>query len=668
MYRLRFRQVHLDFHTHGDITGIGEKFSKRRFQEALKAGHVDSITLFSKCHHGYSYHPTKVGKQHPHLKFDLLAAQIEACREIGVRCPIYLSAGVDEFMAMEHPEWVVKNRDGRTYDPLEVGWFKLLRFNSAYLDYLCAQIEEVVQRWPDNDGIFLDIIGLREDYSEGALREMKTLGLKPAQAGDMRGYAQRVLLRYYKRTNAAVRSVRTDTPVFHNGGHIPVGATKFNFFNSHFELESLPTGGWGYDHFAFSARYAATQPRDFLGMSGKFHTTWGEFGGFKRPAALRYECAGMLAYGAKCSIGDQLHPNGEMNLDTYKLIGAAYAEVESREPWSDNVRPVARIGLVSAEQNQQVARGQETVSPADEGTARMLLELHLPFLVLDANAKWNGFDLIVLPDSLVLTPATQSKAKKFLASGGKILAAGSALLNAGKTAFAIDPGAKLLGRSGSDPDYLVATALTPAVPVRSAIVIHGGAYEVKPAATTQILAGRRVPYFNRTWEHFCSHQHAPDSLAKVAPAATLTKSIAWFAHDIFTRYRQYGQPLYRDFVAAAIDHLLGGKRPVITSLPTDGRFNLLDQSKQKRFIAHLLYAPKSLRGASKPDGVNKSLEVIEDLIPLRDVRVSVQLPRKIKSARLVPENVSLPFTQKDGVVSFTVPEFTAHAMIELSYA
>lgn len=668
MHRLRFRQVHLDFHTHGDIPGIGEKFSKRAFQQALKAGHIDSITLFAKCHHGYSYHPTKVGTRHPHLKFDLLAKQIEACREIGVRCPIYLSAGVDELTAMKHPEWIVKNRDGSTYNPLEVGWFKRLRFNSAYLDYLCAQIEEVVQRWPDNDGIFLDIISPWDDFSEGALQEMKALGFNPEKPGDVTAYTQRTLLNYYQRTTAAVKSVRADTPVFHNGGHVPVGAKAFNFFNSHFELESLPTGGWGYDHFAFSARYAATQPRDFLGMSGKFHTTWGEFGGFKRPAALRYECAAMLAYGAKCSIGDQLHPDGEMNADTYRLIGAAYAEVEAREPWVDNVRPVARIGLVSAEQNQPSARGHETVNRADEGAARMLLETHLPFLVLDENAKWEAFDLIVLPDTLVLTPGTQAKAKKFLASGGKILAAGSALLNADKTAFAIDPGAKLLGRAGSDPDYLVATALTPAVPVRSPIVIHGGAYEVKPTGKTRMLAERRVPYFNRTWEHFCSHQHAPDSPAKVGPAATLSGNIAWFAHDIFTRYRQYGQPLYRDFVVAAIDHLLGGKRPVLTSLPTDGRFNLMEQPKEKRFVAHLLYAPKSLRGASNPEGMNKSMEVIEDLIPLRDVSVRVEVPRKVKSARLVPSGETLPFAQKDGAVSFTVPEFTAHAMIELAYA
>jgi len=669
MHRLRFRQVHLDFHTHGDIPGIGEKFSKRQFQEALKVGRIDSITVFSKCHHGYSYHPTKVGKKHPHLKFDLLARQIDACREIGVRCPIYLSAGVDELMAMEHPEWVVKRRDGCTYDPLEAGWFKVLRFNSPYLDHLCAQIEEVVKRWPDNDGIFLDIVGLREDYSEGALREMLSLGLDPAKADDMRDYAQRVLLRYYQRTTAAAQSARKDTPVFHNGGHVPVGATKFNSFNSHFELESLPTGGWGYDHFAFSARYAATQPRDFLGMTGKFHTTWGEFGGFKRPAALRYECGAMLAYGAKCSIGDQLHPDGEMNLDTCRLIGAAYAEVEAREPWADNVRPVARVGLVSAEQNQQVARGHGAVSPADEGAARMLLELHLPFLVLDDHAKWDRFDLIVLPDTLVLTPATLAKAKKFLAAGGRLLAAGSALLNADRTAFAIDPGARLLGRSAGNPDYLLATALTPAVPVRSPIVIHGGAYEVKPAAGTRILAGRRASYFNRTWDHFCSHQHAPDAPGPVSPAATLTKAVAWFAHDIFTRYRQYGQPLYRDFVAAAIDHLLAGKRPAVTSLPADGRFNLLEQPREKRYIAHLLYAPKSVRGANLTKGwENRSLEIIEDLIPLRDVSVSARLSHKVKSARLVPEDKPLAFTQADGVVTFTVPEFTAHAMIELSYA
>ena len=44
---MRFRQVHLDFHTSEKISDIGTKFDKEQFQEALKVGHVDSITVFS---------------------------------------------------------------------------------------------------------------------------------------------------------------------------------------------------------------------------------------------------------------------------------------------------------------------------------------------------------------------------------------------------------------------------------------------------------------------------------------------------------------------------------------------------------------------------------------------------------------------------------------------
>jgi hypothetical protein len=96
---LAFRQVHLDFHTSEAIDGIGAKFSKVQFQQMLKVGHVDSITVFSKCHHGWAYHPSKANAMHPGLKFDLLGAQIEAAHEIGVKTPVYISAGFDQRMA-----------------------------------------------------------------------------------------------------------------------------------------------------------------------------------------------------------------------------------------------------------------------------------------------------------------------------------------------------------------------------------------------------------------------------------------------------------------------------------------------------------------------------------------------------------------------------------------
>ena len=42
------RQVHLDFHTSEFIPGIGEKFDKKQWQEALKVGHINAINIFAK--------------------------------------------------------------------------------------------------------------------------------------------------------------------------------------------------------------------------------------------------------------------------------------------------------------------------------------------------------------------------------------------------------------------------------------------------------------------------------------------------------------------------------------------------------------------------------------------------------------------------------------------
>ena len=53
------RQVHLDFHTSEKIDNIGSKFDKKQFQDCLKKGHINSITVFAKCHHGMMYYPSK---------------------------------------------------------------------------------------------------------------------------------------------------------------------------------------------------------------------------------------------------------------------------------------------------------------------------------------------------------------------------------------------------------------------------------------------------------------------------------------------------------------------------------------------------------------------------------------------------------------------------------
>src|SRR5690606_32597222 len=169
---------------------------------------------------------------------------------------------------------------------------------------------------------------------------------------------------------------------------------------------------------------------DYLGMTGKFHTSWGEFGGFKHPNALRYETALSLANGARCSIGDQLHPEGLMDEATYDLIGQAYAEVEAKERWCEGVESVADFALLSLEAHQSYTLGAPETRhiKADAGAVRMLLEGKLLFDVIDRDADFSRYKVLILPDAVTVDGALMQKLKPFLQAGGKVLATGSSAL------------------------------------------------------------------------------------------------------------------------------------------------------------------------------------------------------------------------------------------------
>ena len=645
---LRKRQIHLDFHT-SELVPVGNKFSKEQFQAALKAGHVNSITVFSKCHHGWSYHPTKVNEMHPMLNFDLLGAQLEACKEIGVNAPVYISAGYDEKEYLKRPEWrwhfTLDEEEHKEYEN-EVH-FHTLCFNTGYLDFLCAQIEEVMVKY-NPCGIFLDIIEPRICYCQKCLSDMKALGIDIENEDEVKAFSQQVFDKYLEKTNAAVRKYSDTATVFHNRGHVYPGDKRYIYSNTHLELESLPTGGWGYDHFPLTVSYARSLgDMECLGMTGKFHQSWGEFGGFKHPNALIYETSLSIANGAGCSVGDQMHSLSEMNMATYNLIGKAYSLVEEKEPWLDGAVNVADIAVICVE-----AETGKRGSKADVGSNRMLLENHFLYNFIDSEADFSKYKLLVLPETDGFGDELIEKIKTYISNGGKIIAAGDSIVKNGR--FVFDFGAEYICKNELNPTYFVPAFETvngtPEYVMRcdfNKFSVSGG----------DVVVYMQNPYFNRTLEHFCSHMHAPNNPDEQFPGAVISGNIAYIGWDIFTAYAEHGHLCFKELFTHIIKKMMGDEITVYTSVPDRAVVTYTRQEAEKRNILHLLFAHTTVRG--------KNTEVIEDTVPLYNVKCSVKCDEKPTKITLVPSGKKLDFEYSDGRAEFTVPEVDIHQMVEI---
>lgn len=166
MSKIRYRQVHLDFHTSEYIPDIAADFDKEEFAKTLEEAHVDSITCFARCHHGWLYYPSKKFPEliHPGLKNkNFLLEQIEACHKRGIKVPVYTTAQWDGRIMREHPEWLAVDENGEFIDTQGVPaphFYHTICLNSGYRQFFKDQLQDMIEviGVENLDGIFMDIL------------------------------------------------------------------------------------------------------------------------------------------------------------------------------------------------------------------------------------------------------------------------------------------------------------------------------------------------------------------------------------------------------------------------------------------------------------------------------------------------------------------------------
>ncbi len=660
MKSLNFRQVHLDFHTSEQICEIGKYFDAEEFARTLKIAGVDSVTCFARCHHGMIYYYTNFEAQHPHLQRNLLREQIEACHRYGIKVPIYITVGWDEFSASRHPEWLERDICGKTYGPgssevLDAGWHTLC-FNTPYVDYVIAQTEEVLDLFKDDvDGLFFDIVCQDECFCGSCMQDMLKQGYNPELSEDRRMFANMVNNSFKKRMTDAIRAKDSKCTIFYNAGHVGPSIKPTLDMYTHLELESLPSGGYGYEHFPITTRYARNLGLPFVGMTGKFMKSWADFGGFKNPAALEYECFSALALGGGCSIGDQLHPSGKITQATYELIGDVYRQVEKKQPWCKDVVPVTEIGIITPE--VVTNGGAFELSDSASGIHRMLSERHYQYDFIDFDMDLSKYRVVALPDIIRLTEEQSIILNKYLQEGGKLLVSYESGMGRQGYDFVVDGmPAVIKGESPFSPDYLVAQEPLCKGILATEHVMYERGFELEPMKGAKVLADVWKPYFERSYKHFCSHFHTPAESPAGYPGIVANDNIAYIGYPIFGMYKRHGARVYRDMVVNAIKLLIPDEEKLITTnAPTTADITINYQPKEDRYVLHVLnYIPERRY---------KSTDTIEDVPLLLNVDVDILLPDGYYNATLVPENLNIASTRFGKRLKIMIPHVRGHAMI-----
>ncbi len=658
-----YRQVHLDFHTALQVDSVGSEFEPEAFAATMKAAHVNSVNIFAKCHHGYSYYPTRVGTQHPNLKIDLLGLQIEALHRVGIRCPIYYTIKWDDLAGIQHPDWVVVEKSGKMAmrKPLSDDWgWTSLDVASGYADYAVAQTEELMARY-EVDGFWFDICFTMPNYSAWSQERMRRAGINLEDDSAVWRYTEEQDAFFFERMTRAVRSQRPDATIFFNGTVNPA-MRRMLPYQTHFEIESLPTSGgaWGYLHYPIAARQARTYGQDILGMTGRFHKSWADFGGLKTQDQLDYECGTIVAAGGRICIGDQLHPRGILDPAVYRLIGKSFARIEMLEPWLEGAVPAAEIAILALGNPVEDKPGIGTYSAEVEGAAQCFLETGIQFDIIDPTADLSRYPAIYLPDGAQLVNGLASRLEAYLANGGRLALSGTAAYDpiAGNFQLKEIP-AIMIGPAPTVPSYLRLDndlAGQDELAADYDYVFYDQAYRVK-AVPGAVSRGELLgALFNRTWEHFTSHAHAPvDSANSLGPLTLRKDNVFYFSTPLFGSYRGHDYWAYR---AIAVNALRGFLPPALLKPHAPGWSEFTLHNQGRRWIVHVVnYHPR--RSSQSINHVDQSWTTSGLGF---EVRLDGFMPTK---AYLAPGGEPLQFTIHNGYAKIDLPPAGAHTVVVL---
>jgi hypothetical protein len=691
-----WRKVHIEYHTSRHMPKLAEHFNPDEFGNRLLAAHVNGATVFAKDMYGYSYFPSKHGRMHPNLSFDLLGAMVKALRKRKIWVLAYFMLTWNPELAERHPEWLIVHQPGdkSRHKPEQVSEGQKAFTNTvkpdapirskdgtnpagqpaedkgyrAYLWQFCIGreeflkgelelIRELVSKY-ELDGVWLDGGGSPPCYCDECVRQLRKKGLDPFDAGVQYAHKEELRQSFLKRIHEVIKKTRPGCLVCPQNQGTFYGLAKRAPLVDCSSQEALFTDAahYGYHYFPTVIRYARGFGIPFYGCTVCFKDFWADFGGLKSPSQIHTEVAAYVSQGARCDIGDQVPPDGRLEPAIYHVIGQAYRHIEQIEPYLEQAVPVTEAALLGS--------GDAPCNEVNYGWVKLLTESRVQFDIVERETKWEErYALVVLPENFWVDQAMASRLQAFIARGGAVMAAHTSAVLAGTDKSWLEQyGLSYAGMSHFTPAYMVPKATFTGDIPPYAYALYEGASQWRAKPPAEILAVLGEPLFQRSPEHYMSHQQTPfDHTTSYATVARSGK-VAMVAFPLGQGYFNQGFWAYRQAFQKALGKVLPAplmqtNAHLTTELSLTHQAAKPDAGRRERYMVHIVNFSPVRR-------TPKHTDFHDDPIPLTDVTVRVNLPLRASWARALYAGKDLQLHRAaGGGVEFLVPRVDIHEVV-----
>ncbi len=652
-----FFGIHYDLHANANDTMLGRDITYEHIKERLLRVKPDWIQWDCKGHPGYTSWPTQVGSTSPGVVKDMLRIVRDVTKELGIKLGMHYS-GVYDTRAIElHPDWARIDENGKP-DP-----HYTCRL-SAYVDELMIpQMIEVIDKY-DIDGFWVDgenwasLPCWCDRCQEGFTRRTGIIAIphskEDAHWDDWLAFQRQVFVEYVTKYANAVHKRKSDCLICSNWMYTirqpdPIEA-PIDYISGDYSWI------WGADRAAIEARFIDSRNITWdlmcwsFGKSGDKiedeHYPWT----MKTAIHLKQEVSEVIALGGAIMLYNVPQRTGWLTDWHQDLLGeiAEFSRQRKEVCFKTTSASQSAILHVSSHyyaNNDPLFNLGKSTNPV-EGALHCLLQNHISTdIITDSDKsiadKLAKYKLLVIPEQTRLSASLITTLTKFAEQGGHILITGAHLAKDYPEFISAKPGDKAKPiKSDLNGIYLPIDG--------KAAAVAGEWTTLLPDENAEILT-----CYLSDQEQSHNATNNPVTIRRKIGKGTITA----ISGPIFESYYHGHYPLIRQYIKNIIDSMNISWQ--VSLINTPSQLEVILRKKDNKLLINLLN-----RGAGIM--TNERQPIIEDLPPITNFQLRINLENPPASVKYLPENIIPDYSYENRTLTINIPELAIHSIIELA--